>query len=78
MAFRSSGDKKGKKGSDLIYLFDMSRGVEVLRLKQGTAAASRMKSVTAPNARSSRFAAKPVSSLVPTGDPNRFICPLFD
>ena len=36
VAFRSSGDQKGKakKGSDLIYLFDMSRGVEVLRLKQ--------------------------------------------
>jgi hypothetical protein len=80
VAFRSSGDQKGKhkKGSDLIYLFDMSRGVEVLRLKSGTAAASRMKSVTAPNARSSRYSAKAVSSLVNTGDPNRFICPLFE
>jgi hypothetical protein len=80
VAFRSSGDQKGKgkKGSDLIYLFDMSRGVEVLRLKQGTAKASKMKSVVAPNARGSRYDAKPVSSLVNTGDPNRFICPLFD
>ena len=80
VAFRSSGDQKGKhkKGSDLIYLFDMSRGVEVLRLKQSTAAASKMKSVTAPNARSSRYSAKAVSSLVNTGDPNRFICPLFE
>ncbi len=80
VAFRSSGDQKGKakKGSDLIYLFDMARGVEVLRLKSGTAAASRMKSVTAPNARSSRYSAKAVSSLVNTGDPNRFICPLFE
>ena len=30
------------------------------------------------DARGSRFAAKPVSSLVNTGDPNRFICPLFE
>ena len=56
----------------------MSRGVEVLRLKQGTATASKMKSVVAPNARSSRYDAKAVSSLVNTGDPNRFVCPLFE
>ena len=78
VAFRSSGKKGKKGGSDLVYLFDMSRGVEVLRLKQGTAKASKMKSVVAPNARSSRYTAKPVSSLVNTGDPNRFVCPLFE
>jgi hypothetical protein len=78
VAFRSSGKKGKKAGSDLIYLFDMMRGVEVLRLKQGTSAASKMKSVTAPNARSSRYTAKAVSSLVNTGDPNRFVCPLFE
>ena len=36
-----------------------------------------MKAVTAPSARRSRFSAKAASSLVDTGDPNRFICPLF-
>ena len=63
---------------DLVYLFDMSRGVEVLRLDDGARAAARMQSVTAPSVRSDRLAAKPVSSLVNTGDPNRFICPLFE
>ena len=62
---------------DLVYLFDMSRGVEVLRLADGARAAARMQSVTAPSVRRDRLAAKPVSSLVNTGDPNRFICPLF-
>ena len=39
-----------------------------------------MKTVTAPTMKASaaRFAAKPVSSLVDTGDPNRFVCPLFE
>jgi hypothetical protein len=75
VAFRSAGSKKA---GDLVYLFDMSRGVEVLRLKKGTAAAASMKAVTAPSLRSTRYAAKATSSLVDTGDPNRFICPLFD
>jgi hypothetical protein len=75
VAFRPEG---AKKAGDLVYLFDMSRGVEVLRLKKGTAAAASMKAVTAPSLRSTRYAAKATSSLVDTGDPNRFICPLFD
>ena len=75
VAFRPEGSKKA---GDLIYLFDMSRGVEVLRLKKGTKAAASMKAVTAPSLRSTRYAAKATSSLVNTGDPNRFICPLFD
>ena len=52
----------------------------MLRIKQGLAATSRMKSVTAPSMKKSsvRFAAKPTSSLVDTGDPARFICPLFE
>ncbi len=84
VAFRSVERKgkghKGKSTEDYVYLFDMSRGVEVLRLKDGLAATSRMKAVTAPSmkARAARDAAKPVSSLVDTGDPNRFICPLFE
>ena len=56
----------------------MSRGVEVLRLKQGARPPRSMKAVTAPSVRSARYAAKPVSSLVDTGDPNRFVCPLFE
>jgi hypothetical protein len=56
----------------------MSRGVEVLRITEGAQAAASMKAVTAPSAGSSRFNAKAVSSLVDTGDPNRFVCPLFE
>ena len=38
-----------------------------------------MKTVKAPpmKASAAKFAAKPVSSLVDTGDSGRFICPLF-
>ena len=82
VAFRSVETKeKGKKTTtDYVYLFDMSRGVEVLKINNGGIAASRrMKKVKAPPMRASaaKFAAKPVSSLVDTGDPGRFICPLF-
>ena len=70
-----------KKKGDFVFLFDMNRGVEVLRLKNGLAATSRAKSVKAPRIRTgARFAnavSRPVSSLVDTGDPNRFVCPLF-
>jgi hypothetical protein len=77
LAFR----KQRRKG-DLIYLFDMSRGVEVLKIKGGTAAASRMKKVTAPSVKRDRFAPKPVGSLGRTasfGDAGGtgYICPLF-
>ena len=64
VAFRE--DKRSRhKGSSLVYLFDMSRGVEVLRIKKGGAkAAARMKGVTAPSVRKlDRFAAKPVGGL---------------
>ena len=70
--------RPGPGGSDLVYLFDMSRGVEVLRIEEGAQAAATMASVTAPSVRGTdRFAAKPAVSLVDTGDPNRFVCPLF-
>ena len=36
-----------------------------------------MKSVAAPKRAQLALAAKPVTSLVDTGDPNRFVCPLF-
>ena len=56
-----------------VYLFDMNRGIEILRLKGGGAKASaRMRKVTAPSMkRPARF--KAVSSLE-SGD---LVCPLF-
>lgn len=76
--------RDGRRKGDLVYLFDMSRGVEVLRLKQGVEAAPTMKSVTAPSAlKRDRFAAQPVGSLdgrlrasTATGAAS-FICPVF-
>ena len=58
--WRSARDRR--KG-DLLYLFDMDRGVEVLRMKKGAYHSRQMKSVTAPTARASRFAAQPVGGL---------------
>ena len=34
---------------NLVYLFDMNRGIEILRLKGGAAASARMRKVTAPS-----------------------------
>ncbi|MDP9346890.1 MAG: hypothetical protein M3P44_14495, partial [Actinomycetota bacterium] len=45
---------------DLVYLFDMSRGIEVLRLKGGPAATARLATVREPRARADRLAARPV------------------
>jgi hypothetical protein len=67
---------KGK----FVYLFDMNRGVEILRLKKGTRSAARMKSVTAPSLRRSRYASKPVGGLKATTAANgsvSYVCPLF-
>jgi len=75
MAFRTD-----RRKGDLIYLFDMSRGVEILRLKQGAKAARRMKSVTAPSVKRDPLAAKPVGSLdrsVSSAGSVSYICPLF-
>ena len=83
VAFRSVESKgKGRHRSteDYVYLFDMSRGIEVLKINNGgLAATSRMKEVKAPpmKASAAKYAAKPTSSLVDTGDPARFVCPLF-
>jgi hypothetical protein len=74
------GKKRGRKSThrrgDYIYLMDMSRGIEVLRLKGGASASARMKSVTAPSVRKNDpWAAKPVagSSLAD----GAYVCPLF-
>jgi hypothetical protein len=75
MAFRTD-----RKKGDLLYLFDMSRGVEVLRMKKGVKASRKMRSVTAPSVKSDRFAAKPVGSLdrkVSSTGQVSYICPLF-
>ena len=69
-----------KRRREYVYLFDMCRGVEVLRIRGNTARSARMKSVTAPSVKADRFAAEPVSSLVRASSANgasRFVCPLF-
>ncbi len=72
------GGRKGTTRGDYVYLFDMARGVEVIRLKGGGAKASaRMKSVVAPSVRKNdRWASKPVAGSSLGGD-GGFVCPLF-
>jgi hypothetical protein len=60
---------------DLVFLFDMARGVEVLRLKKGVNSARHMKSVVAPSLKRSPYAAKAVGGLDRTG--TGFVCPLL-
>jgi hypothetical protein len=59
-----------------VYLFDMNRGVEVLKLKGGVHSARRMRSVVAPSLKRSPYAAKPVGGLSRTS--TGFVCPLFN
>ncbi len=47
---------------DYAYRFDMTRGVEVLRIKKGVKASKKMKSVTAPSMKQDKFAAQPVGA----------------
>jgi hypothetical protein len=55
-----------------VYLFDMNRGIEILRLKGGAKASARMRKVSAPRLKNpARYRA--VSSLE-SGD---LVCPLF-
>ncbi len=75
MAFRTD-----RRKGDLVYLFDMDRGVEVLRLKKGAHASRKMKSVVAPSLKSARYAAKPVGGLearVSASGDVSYVCPLF-
>jgi hypothetical protein len=75
MAFRTD-----RRKGDLIYLFDMNRGVEVLRLKQGAFHSRKMKSVKAPAIKNTRDLPQPVGGLEvrtsSTGETS-YICPLF-
>jgi hypothetical protein len=79
MAFFDQG-RRNKHGSRLIYLFDMSRGVEILRLDKGSRLSSKMKSVTSPAIKRDRFAAKPVGGLEVNKSADgsvSYVCPLF-
>ena len=81
MEFRTV-EGKGGSSTDYAYLFDMNRGVEVLEIKKGVEAASRMGKVTAPSVKSDRFASKPVGGLGKTASfsdagGTGYICPLF-
>jgi hypothetical protein len=58
---------------DLIYLLDMSRGIEILRLKGGAARAARLPTVREPRARTDRLAAVPTEGLTA----GSLVCPLF-
>ena len=59
---------------DLVYLFDMSRGVEILRLAGGPSASSSLKTVREPARRTDPLAARTVSGLTP----GSLVCPLFE
>jgi hypothetical protein len=58
---------------DLVYLFDMDRGIEILRLKGGPHGSARLATVREPRARHDRLAAVPERGLTP----DSFVCPLF-
>jgi hypothetical protein len=59
---------------DLIYLFDMARGIEILRLKGGSAAAARMPTVQSPPPKADRWAARPLVG----STKDSLVCPLFE
>ena len=59
---------------DLIYLFDMSRGVEILRLAGGPSASASLATVREPARKADPLAAVPVSGLTP----GSLVCPLFE
>lgn len=59
---------------DLIYPFDMSRGVEILRMAGGPSASARLPTVREPARRADPLAARPVSGLTP----GSLVCPLFE
>jgi hypothetical protein len=72
--------KTDKKKGDLIYLFDMNRGVEILRLDGGVNASGKMKSVVAPSVKRDPYAAKPTGGVATVANANggtSYICPLF-
>jgi hypothetical protein len=57
----------------LVYLFDMDRGIEILRLKRSPHHTSKLATVREPRARIDRLAKVPVSGLTR----GSLVCPLF-
>jgi hypothetical protein len=57
----------------LVYLFDMDRGIEILRLKRSPRGSSKLATVREPRARIDRLAKVPVSGLTR----GSLVCPLF-
>jgi hypothetical protein len=69
-----------RKKGDLVYLFDMQRGVEVLRLNKGANHAKRYRNVTAPSMKRDRAAARVIGGLDARASANgsvSYVCPLF-
>jgi hypothetical protein len=58
---------------DLIYLFDMSRGIEILRLEGGPSASASLPTVQEPRATSDPLAAQPVRDAAAYS----LVCPVF-
>ena len=78
---KGSWNKQRNGAATYIYLFDMTRGVEVLRLRGGATAAPRMKNVAAPSVRRRATATRPSRSRA-RPDANAdgslsYVCPLF-
>jgi hypothetical protein len=60
---------------DRVYLMDMDRGIEILRLKGGPKAAAKLATVREPRARVDTLAKVPVAGSGLT--PGSLVCPLF-
>ena len=58
---------------DLVYLFDMSRGIEILRLKGGPSASASLPTVHEPRATRDPLAAQPVRDTTSYS----LVCPVF-
>jgi hypothetical protein len=58
---------------NLVYLFDMDRGIEILRLKRGPHASAKLATVREPRRTVDRLAKVPVSGLTD----GSLVCPLF-
>ena len=61
---------------NLVFLFDMSRGIEILRLKGGAARVSSLRTAHEPRSggtRSDPLAARPIGGLTR----GSLVCPLF-
>jgi hypothetical protein len=81
--FRVTGDGSADNPSSLswdvgwhagrLYLFDMDRGIEIIRMRGGARGATALPTVTAPSVGEDRFAPQPVAT---AGD-LKLVCPVF-